>query len=79
MVHVSEISDGYLSSPNDVLSIGQEVSVWVIKFDRRKRQIDLTMKAPQQYEQVEEEEEKRRTADGDGDRLSPRSEFKQFG
>lgn len=44
MVHVSELADNYVKSPEDVVSIGQEVEVRVLKADRRKRQIDLTMK-----------------------------------
>lgn len=56
MVHVSEITDGYISTPSDLLNIGQHVDVWVLKFDQRKRQIDLTMKEPQQQFQEEEEE-----------------------
>ncbi|MCY3935094.1 MAG: S1 RNA-binding domain-containing protein [Chloroflexi bacterium] len=57
MVHVSEITDGYIDSPNEVLNLGQEVEVWVIKFDRRKRQIDLTMKEPQEQLAMDEASE----------------------
>ncbi len=56
MVHVSEITDGYLSAPSDMLNIGQNVGVWVLKVDRRKRQIDLTMKEPQEHIEEEDEE-----------------------
>ena len=56
MVHVSEITDGYLSAPSDMLNIGQNVDVWVLKVDRRKRQIDLTMKEPQEHIEEEDEE-----------------------
>ena len=63
MIHVSEMADGFISSPNEILNIGQEVDVWVIKFDHRKQQIDLTMKEPQQQmEEVEQEEEALPTA-----------------
>lgn len=44
MVHVSELTDGFVKSPEDVVSLQQEVEVRVIKLDRRKRQIDLSMK-----------------------------------
>jgi len=46
MVHVSEMADGYVQSPNDVVKIGDEVDVRVIKLNRRNRQIDLSMKTP---------------------------------
>ena len=52
MVHVSELADGYVQSPNDIVSVGQEVEVRVIKLNRRNRQIDLSMKTP--MEEIEE-------------------------
>jgi ribosomal protein S1 len=44
MVHVSELSSGYVKSPSDVVSVGQEVEARILKINRKKRQIDLTMK-----------------------------------
>lgn len=44
MVHVSELASGFVKSPSDVVSIGEQVEVRVLKVNRRKRQIDLTMK-----------------------------------
>lgn len=45
MVHVSEMADGYVKSPADVVSVGQEVEVRVLKKKSgRSRQIDLSMK-----------------------------------
>lgn len=58
MVHVSELADGYVKSPSDVVKVGDEVSVRVLKIDRKKRQIDLTMKSqPEPVEQVVEQDE----------------------
>lgn len=51
MVHVSELTDGYVQSPNDVVTVGQAVEVRVIKLNKRNRQIDLSMKSP--VEEVE--------------------------
>lgn len=48
MVHVSEMADGYVQSPNDVVSVDQEVEVRVIKLNKRNRQIDLSMKSPEE-------------------------------
>ena len=64
MVHVSELTDGYVKSPNDVVSVGQEVEVRVIKIDKRKRQIDLSMKAEEEPIEnlIEEDEEELPTA-----------------
>lgn len=59
MVHVSEMADGYVKSPNDVVSIGQEVEVRVInKKGGRSRQIDLSMKSePEEVEVFQEQDE----------------------
>lgn len=46
MVHVSELADGYVQSPNDVVKVGEEVDVRVIKLNRKNSQIDLSMKTP---------------------------------
>ena len=41
MVHVSEISWSRIRKPDDVLSVGQEVEVYVISFDAEKKKISL--------------------------------------
>ena len=48
MVHVSEMADGYVQSPEDVVQVGAEVDVRVLKLNKRNRQIDLSMKSPQE-------------------------------
>jgi small subunit ribosomal protein S1 len=69
LVHISELSHDYVKSPNEVVSIGDEVEVQVLNFSKRKRRIDLSMKAlmdkpeaeyqPSQadYQEIIEEEE----------------------
>lgn len=58
MVHVSEMADGYIQSPNDVVSVGDRVEVRVIKLNKGKRQIDLSMKTPaEEIEQIMEPDE----------------------
>ncbi len=57
MVHVSEMADGYVKSPGDVASVGQDVQVRVIKKSGRPRQIDLTMKTVVEEPALEEEDE----------------------
>jgi small subunit ribosomal protein S1 len=46
MVHVSEMAEGYVKDPSDVVKEGQDVSVRVLKVNRKKRQIDLSMREP---------------------------------
>ena len=58
MVHVSEMSDNYVRAPSDVVSVGQEVEVRVLKKNGRSRQIDLTMKlTPEELAIGDEEDE----------------------
>jgi ribosomal protein S1 len=44
LVHVSELSADYVSDPGEIVRVGDEVDVSVIDFDRKKRQIRLSMK-----------------------------------
>ncbi len=45
LVHISELSHEYVKSPQEVVSVGDEVQVQVLNFSKRKRRIDLSMKA----------------------------------
>lgn len=58
MVHVSEMADGYVKSPADVVSVDQEVEVRVLKKkNNHPRQIDLSMKpAVEEVETFDENE-----------------------
>lgn len=44
MIHVSELSWQRIRQPADVLSVGQEVDVYVISFDKEKKKISLGYK-----------------------------------
>lgn len=45
LVHVSELSHDYVKNPTEILSVGDEVQVQVLDFNRRKRRIDLSIKS----------------------------------
>ncbi|MDD2695702.1 MAG: S1 RNA-binding domain-containing protein [Anaerolineales bacterium] len=45
LVHVSEMTHGYIKSPGDILHEGDDVEVQVLEVNRRKKQIKLSMKA----------------------------------
>jgi len=66
LVHISEMAHGYVRTPNDVVKMGDEVTVKVLKVNRRKKQIKLSMKAleesPQEALHFEEDEEEIREA-----------------
>jgi small subunit ribosomal protein S1 len=44
LVHVSELTEGYISSADEVVSVGDKVQVRVLKVDRKARKVDLSMK-----------------------------------
>ena len=66
LVHISEMAHGYIRTPNDVVKMGDEVNVKVLKVNRRKKQIKLSMKAleesPQEALHFEEGEDEIREA-----------------
>ncbi len=47
MVHVSELSWNRIHQPSEVVSVGDEIDVYVISFDREKRKISLGYKDPE--------------------------------
>jgi len=61
LVHVSEITSGYVKDPSEYLSVGDEIQVKVVSVNLRKRQIELSMKdlyteePEQEIDQGEEE------------------------
>jgi predicted RNA-binding protein with RPS1 domain len=44
MIHVSEMSDDYVSNPTEILHPGDEVTARVVEVDQQKRQIRLSLK-----------------------------------
>ncbi|HPX11863.1 MAG TPA: S1 RNA-binding domain-containing protein, partial [Syntrophales bacterium] len=44
LVHISELSDGFVKSPGDVVRVGQQVEVTVLSVDRERNRIALSMK-----------------------------------
>lgn len=44
LVHISQLADRYVSSPNDVVKLGQQVMVRVVDVDLKRRRISLSMK-----------------------------------
>lgn len=69
LVHISELAHGFIRSPEDAVSVGDEVEVKILNVNRRRKQIKLSLKATQekpaevikkiqQPEKTEEEPEK---------------------
>lgn len=64
MIHVTEMGRGYVGSPSEILSVGDEVQVRVLEVDPRRGRISLSMKdlPSDQYQVVDQEEEDLPTA-----------------
>ncbi len=58
LLHVSELSDKKIESPEEVVSIGQMVDVRVLKVDTEERKIGLSMIGVPQHSHLLEEEQK---------------------
>jgi len=48
LIHVSEISEGQISTPEDVLEVGEEVEAKIIGINDEKRQVRLSIRALQE-------------------------------
>lgn len=46
LVHISQLSNSYVKHPMDVVSVGDNVTVWVMNVDTKKGRVGLTMKKP---------------------------------
>ena len=61
LVHISEMAHGFVRTPSDIVQKGDEVNVKVLKVNRRKKQIKLSMKAledpPQDSFVIEEDDD----------------------
>jgi small subunit ribosomal protein S1 len=63
MIHVTEMGRGYVGSPSEIVSVGDEVQVRVLEVDARRGRISLSMKdLPTDEYMIDEEEEELPTA-----------------
>jgi ribosomal protein S1 len=65
LAHISELTHDYIRTPEDAVKVGDEVEARVIDFNRRKKQIKLSLKAlhaPPTSTVVDEEEEEQKPA-----------------
>jgi small subunit ribosomal protein S1 len=45
LVHISELAHGFIRTPEEAVTVGEEVEVKVLSVNRRRKQIKLSMKA----------------------------------
>jgi transcriptional accessory protein Tex/SPT6 len=57
LLHVREMAAGYVRHPSEIVKVGDEVDVRILKVDRKKRRIDLTLMGADEIEDVEETDE----------------------
>src|SRR4029077_14257130 len=46
LVHISQLSTGFVRDPHDVVAVGDQVRVWVSSIDKDRRRVALTMIQP---------------------------------
>ena len=46
LIHISQLSAGYVRDPHDVVAVGDQVRAWVSSIDKDRRRVALTMIAP---------------------------------
>ncbi len=54
LIHISEMAHGYVRTPADVMKEGDEIEAEIIDFNRKKKQIKLSIKALTPEPEVEE-------------------------
>src|SRR5215217_6413310 len=59
LLHISEISDQKIEKPEDILKVGQEVDVKILRVDSEERKIGLSLKRAQWAQEEEKREEVR--------------------
>jgi ribosomal protein S1 len=43
LIHISEMSEGFVGKPSDVMEVGSEIEVRVIKVNQKRRRIELSL------------------------------------
>ena len=62
LLHVREMAAGYVRHPSELVKVGDELEVRILKIDRRKRRIDLTLMGTEEEVIAEEPDEPQLTA-----------------
>ena len=59
LIHISELANGYVKDPAEVVKVGDAIEVMVLGVDRKKKQIQLSLKALEVRAAKEVEEEQK--------------------
>lgn len=76
LLHISEISDTFVSHPSDKLKCGDRITVWILAVDKEKHRISLTMLDPatRDARKAEYEKQKAERAEKHADYLKRKQE-----
>ncbi|MBV7335680.1 S1 RNA-binding domain-containing protein [Chloroflexi bacterium TSY] len=55
LLHIREMSNGYVKQPEDIVQVGEEIEVKIIALNRRRYRIDLSLKGLRPEPELEEE------------------------
>lgn len=79
LLHISEMSDGFVKSPSDIVKVGDKLDVWVLSVDKEKHRIALTALDPSTREKrkADREQQKQQRAEQKQQRDAKRAEFDQ--
>lgn len=66
LIHISELDWGHVGHPRDVVSVGDEIEVYVMSIDRQKKRIALSRKrlVPDPWQKISEEMHPGQTVEG---------------
>ncbi|MGE0759974.1 MAG: helix-hairpin-helix domain-containing protein, partial [Pirellulaceae bacterium] len=59
LIHISKLADRYIRDPQEVVSVGDVLKVWVLNVDRDRRRVSLTAMNPQAEARPREHYERR--------------------
>jgi uncharacterized protein len=77
LVHISQMSTGFVKSPHDVVGVGDSVTVWVLNIDEDRKRVGLTMIKPGTEVPKPERRERYRSKPKQKPESAPASETKE--
>jgi ribosomal protein S1 len=61
LVHISEMAEGRIGQPSDVVKEGEEIQVRIVKVNRKKRQIELSLQGLNAAEEILDDDDQEET------------------
>lgn len=68
LLHISQLSQGFVSDVNELLKVGQEVDVRIVNIDKKKSQIGLSLLTEEEAAQEQPRRERQQRGGGGGRR-----------